>query len=68
MNCPATRYGSTYYLLKSESVLEMYRWPLPPYVEEYSAINEWEMMDYLGIINLTPEDLDSFRAGRLASN
>lgn len=68
MNCPATSYGSTHYLLKSESVLDMYRWPLPPFIEEYSALNEWDMMDYLGIINLTPEDLDSFRAGRLASN
>jgi RimJ/RimL family protein N-acetyltransferase len=68
MNCPATQYGSTYYLLKSESIQEMYRWPLPPFVEEYSYLYEWAMMDYLGIVNLTPEDLDSFRAGRLASN
>ena len=68
MNCPATKYGSTYYLLKSESVLQMYRWPLPTFTEEYSALNEWVMMDYLGVINLTPEDLDLFRAGRLASN
>ena len=68
MNCPATRYGSTYYLLKSESIQEMYRWPLPPFVEEYSQLYEWAMMDYLGIVNITPEDLDSFRAGRLASN
>ena len=68
MNCPATRYGSTHYLLKSESVLEMYRWPLPTFTEEYSVLNEWLMMDYLGIINLTPEDLDSIRAGRHASN
>lgn len=68
MNCPATRYGSTYYLLRSESIQEMYRWPLPPFVEEYSELHEWAMMDYLGIVNLTPEDLDSFRAGGLASN
>jgi RimJ/RimL family protein N-acetyltransferase len=68
MNCPATQYGSTYYLLKSESIQEMYRWPLPPFVEEYSYLHEWAMVDYLGIVNLTPEDLDSFRAGRLASN
>lgn len=68
MNCPATRYGSTYYFLKSESILELYKWPLPPFVEEYSELHEWAMMDYLGIVNLTPEDLDSFRAGRLASN
>ena len=68
MNCPATRYGSTYYLLKSESIQEMYRWPLPPFVEEYSQLYEWVMMDYLGIVNITPEDLESFRAGRLASN
>ena len=68
MNCPATRYGSTYYLLRSESIQEMYRWPLPPFVEEYSELYEWAMMDYLGIVNLTPEDLDSFRAGGLASN
>jgi RimJ/RimL family protein N-acetyltransferase len=68
MNCPATRYGSTYYLLKSESIQEMYRWPLPPFVEEYSQLYEWAMMDYLGIVNITPEDLDTFRAGRLASN
>ena len=68
MNCPATRYGSTYYLLKAESIQEMYRWPLPPFVEEYSQLYEWVMMDYLGIVNLTPEDLDSFRAGGLASN
>ena len=65
MNCPATRYGSTYYLLKSESIQEMYRWPLPPFVEEYSQLNEWAMMDYLGIVNLTPEDLDSMRPGVL---
>jgi len=63
MNNPATRYGSTYYLLKSESVLEMYRWPLPPFVEEYSYLYEWLIMDYLGIVNLTPEDLDSIRPG-----
>lgn len=68
MNCPATQYGSTYYLLKSESIQEMYRWPLPPFVEEYSYLYEWAMVDYLGIVNLTPEDLDSFRAGRHASN
>ena len=68
MNCPATRYGSTYYLLRSESIQEMYRWPLPPFVEEYSELHEWAIMDYLGIVNLTPEDLDSFRAGGLASN
>ena len=65
MNCPATRYGSTYYLLKSESIQEMYRWPLPPFVEEYSQLYEWVMMDYLGIVNLTPEDLDSMRPGVL---
>ena len=65
MNCPATRYGSTYYLLKSESIQEMYRWPLPPFVEEYSQLYEWAMMDYLGIVNLTPEDLDSMRPGVL---
>jgi hypothetical protein len=63
MNNPATRYGSTHYLLKSESVLEMYRWPLPPFVEEYSYLYEWLIMDYLGIVNLTPEDLDSIRPG-----
>jgi hypothetical protein len=63
MNNPATRYGSTHYLLKSESVLEMYRWPLPPFVEEYSYLYEWLIMDYLGIVNLTPEDLDSMRPG-----
>lgn len=67
MNCPATRYGSTYYLLKSESVLHMYKWPLPTFVEIYSELNEWAMMEYLGIINLTPEDLDAMRAGRPAS-
>ena len=65
MNCPATRYGSTYYLLRSESIQEMYRWPLPPFVEEYSQLYEWAMMDYLGIVNLTPEDLDSMRPGVL---
>ena len=63
MNNPATRYGSTHYLLKSESVLEMYKWPLPPFVEEYSYLYEWLIMDYLGIVNLTPEDLDSMRPG-----
>lgn len=65
INCPATRYGSTYYLLKSVSIQEMYRWPLPPFVEEYSQLNEWAMMDYLAIVNLTPEDLDSMRPGVL---
>jgi hypothetical protein len=63
MNNPATRYGSTHYLLKSESVLEMYKWPLPPFVEEYSYLYEWLIMDYLGIVNLTPEDIDSMRPG-----
>lgn len=68
MNSPATIYGSTYYLLKSDSVLEMYKWPLPSFNEEYSELHEWAMMEYLGIINLTPEDLDAMRIGRPASN
>jgi len=40
MNSPATMYGSTYYLLRSESLLEIYRWPLPPFAEEYSEVHE----------------------------
>jgi hypothetical protein len=28
-------------------------------VEEYSELNDWAMMRYLGLVNLTPEDLDA---------
>jgi len=62
MNNPATRYGSTFYLLRSESLSEFYRWPLPPFSDVYSLEHEFLMMEYLGIVNVTPEEIDSMRS------
>ena len=61
MNCPATMYGFSHYLLKSDSLVDFYAWPLPPYVHEGSQLDRFLFGQYLAYVNMTPDDIEYFK-------
>ena len=58
MNSPAGMSGFGHYL-NSDSVVEFYSWPFPPFQEDGKPVNSFAFDDFTSRINLNPRALES---------
>lgn len=58
MNCPATVYPFTHYLLQMDSLIDFYEWPFGTYQEHGRPLDEIVFHKYLSLVCLRPEDLE----------
>jgi RimJ/RimL family protein N-acetyltransferase len=57
MNCPATIFPFTHYLLQLDSLVSFYEWPFDTYQEHDRPLDDIELHKYLSLVCLRPEDL-----------
>ena len=56
MVCPASAMGMTHFL-NSDSVIQFYEWPFPPFVEGALSTNPYAFEDYVARVNFSPRNL-----------
>ena len=56
MVCPASAMGMTHFL-NSDSVIQFYEWPFPPFVEGARSTNPYAFEDYVARVNFSPRNL-----------
>ncbi len=60
MNTPAGMSGMGHYLL-SDSVVEFFAWPFPPFHEDSKPVNAFAFDDFTGRINLNPKNFEPIK-------
>ena len=56
MVCHASAMGMTHFL-NSDSVIQFYEWPFPPFVEGARSTNPYAFEDYVARVNFSPRNL-----------
>jgi len=57
MACPASALGMTHFL-NSDSVIQFYEWPFPPFTEGARPTNPYAFEDYVSRMNFNPRIFD----------